>query len=954
MLVMGESSSVSSHVVIRCNGQGPVVSAEPTSLDFGEVKVLEEKTMEFQLINDSPIPTQFIATLKSKDSLWSVSPESGDLEPHESMTITVKLCFVDPGKYKDKIMLRVINSRTIPVEVKGTGYGCSVVFEPQIFPTFDWGLLFSHQQIDRTITLTNKGTHDYQMIWITEPEVRFRRGQMLMSHTTKFQLHPSIVNIPPGETRHVYCKLFWKTNECVVEKWNVFGQFHGIGKRELIGTSSFTVTLTEPQILFSKRRLTFRVDVCPEEDKLQQTDELLVTNQSKLDLNVQLSVREPFHLITSTEEYVQSMQIVLIDGGTTKIRVFFSFDGDTENCYSKNYSGVLRLEYQEHPNQDKITCKGYVNFPNLDIQPSDFVINCELGTSAEEILTLTNNGPVSVVYKFLWLADSIDIQRDSDVVPKCSGCSSRKAKLEANTAEMQEVEVADEVHEDIYTSDKQDGVGDGPLDTIPPPTNSPISENQSSEIPLTEEISEIDDCLVSAEEIRNFLMPIVGSYFKTDEDLVVLESMQTDPPRNHYINEVLKIVPNEGTVLPYSVQRVHVGFHGFERLRIKAIIVCEIFRGPTERIHLLARADAIRYAIDTNVIDFGQQLFLEYSRSSFVLRNLCTITFDYEIKVTEVASNEAIDRFDIYPLIIRPDGGFVDAESVVEFHVDHLPTMLGPIGHRFQLEIGHLMPVTVEVIAYGAFPQVYLCIPRGKMHQYHSIELEYSAIQSLTEDFIVNKIGNIVAKKINDLLETDMEMLAAEEWCIIPYDETFPRTMDIDMAIERWLARKFVDANSYILMQHATTRRNEPIPQLFSSEHVIDMKHVIVERTAHYSVNVINYGPWNVEMRIKMENKKDRPRRSGIVVHFRKHSKLLVGDSAVLQVTWHPTRERFSERSTEVKHMIYIEVLYGCTIPVTIKGIVTYPYVTVNTKFLDFQDVVVGECLVLHISIKNE
>lgn len=63
MLVMGEPSSVSSHLVIACNGQGPVVSAEPTSLDFGEVKVLEEKTMEFQLINDSPIPTQFIATL---------------------------------------------------------------------------------------------------------------------------------------------------------------------------------------------------------------------------------------------------------------------------------------------------------------------------------------------------------------------------------------------------------------------------------------------------------------------------------------------------------------------------------------------------------------------------------------------------------------------------------------------------------------------------------------------------------------------------------------------------------------------------------------------------------------------------------------------------------------------------------------------------------------------------
>ena len=58
-----------------------------------------------------------------------------------------------------------------------------------------------------------------------------------------------------------------------------------------------------------------------------------------------------------------------------------------------------------------------MNFPNLVIEPGDFVINCELGSSAEKILTLTNNGPVSVVYKFLWLADSIEIQRDTDIDP---------------------------------------------------------------------------------------------------------------------------------------------------------------------------------------------------------------------------------------------------------------------------------------------------------------------------------------------------------------------------------------------------------------------------------------------------------------------------------------------------------------------------------------------------------
>lgn len=48
------------------------------------------------------------------------------------------------------------------------------------------------------------------------------------------------------------------------------------------------------------------------------------------------------------------------------------------------------------------------------------------------------------------------------------------------------------------------------------------------------------------------------------------------------------------------------------------------------------------------------------------------------------------------------------------------------------------MPVVIKVIAYGAFPQVYPCIPKENLPQYHSIELEYSAVQSLTDDFILN------------------------------------------------------------------------------------------------------------------------------------------------------------------------------------------------------------------------
>lgn len=60
-------------------------------------------------------------------------------------------------------------------------------------------------------------------------------------------------------------------NESLLEDWYVFGQIQRIGKRELIGTSTFKVTLTEPQIIFNKRELLFRVDVSSNGDKSYQT-----------------------------------------------------------------------------------------------------------------------------------------------------------------------------------------------------------------------------------------------------------------------------------------------------------------------------------------------------------------------------------------------------------------------------------------------------------------------------------------------------------------------------------------------------------------------------------------------------------------------------------------------------------------------------------------------------------
>lgn len=58
MLTMGEEAPITS-CTINCIGQGPVVSVQPISLNFGEIQVLQNKVMNFRIINDSPIPAQF-------------------------------------------------------------------------------------------------------------------------------------------------------------------------------------------------------------------------------------------------------------------------------------------------------------------------------------------------------------------------------------------------------------------------------------------------------------------------------------------------------------------------------------------------------------------------------------------------------------------------------------------------------------------------------------------------------------------------------------------------------------------------------------------------------------------------------------------------------------------------------------------------------------------------------
>lgn len=56
-MTLGDSEAARCTLV--CNGQGPIISAQPLRLDWEEIGVLQESTKTVTLINDSPIPADF-------------------------------------------------------------------------------------------------------------------------------------------------------------------------------------------------------------------------------------------------------------------------------------------------------------------------------------------------------------------------------------------------------------------------------------------------------------------------------------------------------------------------------------------------------------------------------------------------------------------------------------------------------------------------------------------------------------------------------------------------------------------------------------------------------------------------------------------------------------------------------------------------------------------------------
>lgn len=70
-------------------------------------------------------------------------------------------------------------------------------------------------------------------------------------------------------------------------------------------------------------------------------------------------------------------------------------------------------------------------------------------------------------------------------------------------------------------------------------------------------------------------------------------------------------------------------------------------------------------------------------------------------------------------------------------------------------------------------------------------------------------------------------------------EETFPSTVDIEMAIDRLLATRFIEENAPVLMKHSIPHKKAVIPNLYAPEYIIGAFAENIAPISNYSCNLI-------------------------------------------------------------------------------------------------------------------
>lgn len=759
----------------------------------------------------------------------------------------------DPGKHSDKIIFAIANTSPVAITSNAIGTGSSILFEPEIFPGINMDRLLTKYKNTLTLCIVNEGNKSQRLTFSNKTQPINSQSVPTTSPPPLdvFSIEPASLEVPGRSSKQIILAARSRISRECSEDWCLYGTSEGQGKKQIIATSTFSAFFVEPSVIFDPPELDFFINKGPDIDDNAKkiTEELEIINNSKLKLNLYLSVEYPFKILTTRRDDDEKIiRIELEKDEKYFLKINFTPNETEQSFRSRDYEELLKIEYENHPKIDIVKCRASVNFPSINLIPKTLEFNVPVGDCAEEKFMLINDGMIGVYFNLTELEKS-----------RNEKCVSSITLYESN---------------------------------------------------LSEES-------------------------KNSQEITIDSTTQ-----------LFEIYPSEGFIPPHSSQTISCSYRPQKTMYLITELLCEILEGQAEYIKIEARSDFINYLLSESLVIFDKQTIFESDFKIIKFKNKCGIKLKYEI--IDTIDNDKNSLIKIEPNYY----GEIEPHSTMEFQIISQPIIPGFFINNFKFKLLNIPSVIeITVRGEGIFPQVHIDLPRI-WPTINSIEREYLAIQSLSSD------DEYYSTSTNDAdnEKKEKEKLIENEWDGICERDSLPSLMKINMAIEKFMTKEYIKENKLFIMSCADSKdySNRPIPYLLSAEYVLDMGNIIIEQSTSRSILVQNHSTCKLSIRMKKVEKKNYLTKYGVFVKLKNNINLLPGEFFMLKITMRLPREVSSEINKKIKRTIYLEVVHGLTIPVTIVAVVASPCLIPSPGFIDFGNVYLGYCKKMSFKLINK
>lgn len=408
---------------------GPKLQFPSNVIDFGHIPVFQDTRKVFPILNDSLIPAVFDFQIKNENQMFQIEPESGEIEPGETLNLNVISNLDDSINYNAKLTMNVKYLNPFTFDIKAKGVGTAIVSSIEM-DNIDLGFVFTMQPSVINFSLTNKGRRIQELKWsFLKPKIEGNSKAVLNS-----KVIPESVNISPGET--IDCQFIFECkHQCAFSIIPVCQSTVGKQRYELFKPEIKGIFI-KPMLTFGSNSLTFKyIHDVDQEEKLTgnlKSNELIVpsqsllkpitirdsiTNSSELPLEVEARCEKPFQ-ISQSSFFIQPREVVPFD---------ITFNTNYKmNFASEEINRKIQFVFKDNPHKYIINLKGMMIFPNLSFSKLNINFgNLLKGTEESRIVNVKNESEVPA--RFYWeikdkqgfdiypISDTIDPGETKDV-----------------------------------------------------------------------------------------------------------------------------------------------------------------------------------------------------------------------------------------------------------------------------------------------------------------------------------------------------------------------------------------------------------------------------------------------------------------------------------------------------------------------------------------------------------